>query len=78
MASLSSLTVGDQARVVSLQACDKSYRQKLLSLGLTRGTEFKVIRKAPLGDPIQIEVRGFALSLRKGEAHGLEVERVES
>lgn len=44
-----------------------SIRKKLLSLGLTPKTTIEVIRSAPLGDPIEIKVRGFFLSLRKAE-----------
>ncbi|MCL2101900.1 MAG: ferrous iron transport protein A [Fibromonadales bacterium] len=47
---------------------DKSYKQKLLALGLTKGTEFTVIKTSPFGDPIEIELRGYRLSLRKQEA----------
>lgn len=47
--------------------CDKKIRKKLLSFGLTPGTTFDIIRYAPLGDPIEIKVRGFSLSLRKNE-----------
>jgi ferrous iron transport protein A len=47
--------------------CDKSLRKKLLSFGLTPGTTFDIIRIAPLGDPVEIKVRGFLLSLRKSE-----------
>jgi ferrous iron transport protein A len=42
-------------------------------MGLTPGTHFTVTRQAPLGDPVEIEVRGFKLSLRKGEAAALQV-----
>jgi ferrous iron transport protein A len=47
-------------------------------MGLTPGIEFKVIRHAPLGDPVEIEVRGFKLSLRKQEADALIVEEVDN
>ncbi|MDR2625733.1 MAG: ferrous iron transport protein A [Zoogloeaceae bacterium] len=53
---------------------DRAYRQKLLSMGLTRGVEFQVTRQAPMGDPVEISVRGFSLSLRKDEAAALLVE----
>jgi len=45
-----------------------SYRQKLLSLGLTRGTRIRIQKIAPLGDPVEILARGYHLSLRKHEA----------
>lgn len=53
------------------------YKRKLLGMGLTPGTILRVKRHAPLGDPTEIEVRGFALSLRKGEAAVLQVVPVE-
>jgi ferrous iron transport protein A len=57
--------------VKSEDADHRAYRQKLLSMGLTRGAEFCVTRKAPMGDPVEISVRGFSLSLRKDEAAAL-------
>jgi ferrous iron transport protein A len=45
-------------------------------MGLTKGTEFTVLRIAPLGDPVEIEIRGFRLSLRKNEADALLVRRL--
>jgi ferrous iron transport protein A len=46
-----------------------------MAMGLTTGTTFQIIRAAPLGDPIEIRVRGFSLSLRRAEAAIIEVER---
>ena len=54
---------------------DCAYRKKLLRMGLTKNTEFTVIRKAPLGGPIELEVRGSWVVLRSDEADVLEVER---
>lgn len=71
---LSDLKIGNKARIVSLMAGDKFYRQRLIAMGLIPGTEFIVSRIAPLGDPIEILVRGYALSLRKSEAHILQIE----
>jgi ferrous iron transport protein A len=48
--------------------------RRLLAMGLIPGAEFRVVRRAPLGDPVEIEVLGFLLSLRAGEAAGLEIE----
>lgn len=75
MLLLSTLNVGESARVCGFQATDKAYRHKLLSMGLTSGTEIYLERKAPLGDPLQIRVRGYALSLRKEEAAMIQVEK---
>lgn len=73
---LSSLQVGDSARVINLGRSDRAYRYKLLAMGLTPNTEFTLIRKAPLGDPLEIHVRGYSLTLRKDEAALLEIERL--
>ena len=54
----------------------RGYRRKLLAMGLTPGTGFSVTRVAPMGDPVEIRVRGFKLSLRKDEAAALKVEIV--
>lgn len=72
---LKDLLVGDRARVTGLGAPGSAYRRKLLSMGLTPGTELTVVRIAPLGDPVEIRLRGFALSLRKDEAAALNVEK---
>ncbi len=67
---------GDHARLVSFNASESGLKRRLLSLGLTVGTEIKVLRFAPLGCPVQIEVRGTWLTLRKEEACHLEWERL--
>ena len=74
--SLQDLTVGTIGRVIGYEKANRAYKSKLLAMGLTPGTEFTVTRHAPLGDPIEIRVRGFQLSLRKAEANTLLVEKV--
>ena len=71
--SLSNLVRGMKAQVVGYAEGNPAYRAKLLSLGLTRGAIVQLVNQAPLGDPIEIEVRGFHLSLRKAEAAVVEV-----
>lgn len=70
------LKPGDAARVTGFVPGDRGYRQRLLAMGLTRGVAFTVTRVAPLGDPVEVAVRGFKLTLRRGEAAILKVERV--
>jgi ferrous iron transport protein A len=70
------LVQGDRVRLVDFGSTESQYRRRLLSLGLTRGVEFSVIRTAPLGCPIQIEVRGTFLTLRKEEANQLILEHL--
>jgi ferrous iron transport protein A len=74
---LGALAVGQSGRILGYEPGGRAYRGKLLSMGLTPGTHFTVTRQAPLGDPVEIEVRGYKLSLRKGEAAALQVERVD-
>jgi ferrous iron transport protein A len=78
--TLKDLQVNQQGKVARFEATDnptqKAYKKKLLAMGLTPGTEFTVTRVAPLGDPVEILVRGFKLSLRKDEAAALLVEEL--
>lgn len=73
---LSEMKIGSKGRIIKVNQGEKVYRQRLLAMGLLPGTEFIVSRIAPLGDPIEITVRGFALSLRKNEANILQIEGV--
>lgn len=74
--SLSDMSVGDRGRVAGYQKGFEKYRKKLMAMGLIKGTEFTINRVAPMGDPVEIEVRGYSLSLRKDEATALFVEGV--
>jgi ferrous iron transport protein A len=73
---LSELSIGQTARITSLTGGDKAYRQRLIAMGLIPGTELTLIRMAPFGDPIEIQLRGINLTLRKHEAHVLQLEVV--
>jgi ferrous iron transport protein A len=73
---LGHMKIGDKGRIISLQPGDALYRKRLISMGLLPGTAFTVTQIAPLGDPVQITVRGFSLSLRKKEAAILNIEQV--
>ena len=70
------LKVSDEAVVSGFSASDAAYRQKLLRMGLTRNARFKVMRKAPFGGPVELEVKGSRLVLRSDEASVLEVEKI--
>lgn len=76
MMTLGQLRVGDRARVTGYSEAGKSFRRKLLAMGLTPGIEIAVARVAPMGDPVEIRVRGFSLSLRREEAAILNVEKL--
>ena len=73
--SLSEMEVGTKGKVVGYGKGAKPYLDKLLAMGLTVGTDFTVMRVAPLGDPVEVNVRGYNMSLRKDEAEILMVER---
>lgn len=70
------LKPGFRVRLIGFGQTDSLYRRKLLSLGVTRGVEVDVIRVAPLGCPVQVDVRGASFALRKEEACYLEWERL--
>ncbi|WP_166145427.1 ferrous iron transport protein B [Methylosinus sp. RM1] len=74
----SELKVGDRGKVTGFDRGNAAHRQKLLSMGLTPGAQFTVVRVAPLGDPVEIRVRGADLSLRSDEASALMVERIDA
>ncbi len=72
---LKDLEPGDAGKVIGFDKSGKAYRKRLLAMGLTPGTAFRIKRFAPMGDPVEIEVRGFSLTLRKGEAAMLLIEK---
>lgn len=74
---LRDMAIGDRALVVGYADTHRSYRSKLLSMGLTKGVVIQVRNIAPLGDPVHIAVRDFELSLRRDEADALLLEPVD-
>ncbi len=72
---LSELKVGDKAEVTALKA-ESVIRRRIMDMGLIKGTRFKVLRVAPLGDPIEIFFKGLYLAMRKTEAEGVVVCKV--
>ncbi|MFN3648672.1 MAG: ferrous iron transport protein A [Armatimonadota bacterium] len=72
--SLSQLRPGQSAKLLRVEG-QPSVRQRLQEMGLIRGTTVQFVRAAPLGDPIEIRVRGYHLSLRRQEAEAVIVER---
>ena len=69
---LSELKPGEKG-VISKVVGDREVRRRLLDMGLTRGTEITVIRRAPLGDPVEFLLKGYNLSLRKRESENVYV-----
>ena len=76
MLTTSDLKAGLRVRLIDFGLTDTAYRRKLLSFGMTRGAEVQVIRIAPLGCPVQIEVRGVSIGLRFDEARHLQWEQL--
>jgi ferrous iron transport protein A len=76
MTYITELKQGDRVRLLDFGSTEAQYRRRLLSLGVTRGVDFLVVRTAPLGCPMQIEVRGTFITLRKEEASHLILERL--
>jgi Fe2+ transport system protein FeoA len=72
---LSTLQPGQRARVVAVELPDVN-RGRILEMGLTVGVAIEVVRFAPLGDPMELKVRGAHISLRKADAAGIRVQRV--
>ena len=69
------LEINSTARIIGYSQTTKAYLDKLLAMGLTKGAEFTVTRVAPLGDPVEINIRGYDMTLRKTEADILLEER---
>ena len=72
---LNQVKTGRTVRVVRVHG-EGALRQRILDMGLTKNAEVKVLKMAPFGDPIEMTVRGFELSLRKAEAACVEVESI--
>lgn len=70
---LSEFTVGESGKIVSVTGEGK-VRRRLFDMGVTPGAELTMRKKAPLGDPIEVTIRGYELTLRKSEAACVEVE----
>ncbi len=73
MKTLKSVKVGERARVIKLHG-EGALRRRIMDMGITKGVEIYVHKLAPLGDPIEVTVRGYELSLRKADADMIEVE----
>lgn len=72
MMTLNEVKVGETARIVRLNG-NGAVKRRIMDMGLTNGTEVTVRKIAPLGDPIELTVRGYELSIRRDEAANVEV-----
>jgi ferrous iron transport protein A len=77
MALLSELPIGGQARVLDVSGSD-GVGVRLLEMGLIPGVEIRLLGTAPLGDPLEFELRGYRLSLRRSEAARVKVEVIQA
>ena len=73
MKTLRDVKVGETAKVVKLHG-EGDVKRRIMDMGITRGVEVFVRKLAPLGDPIEVKVRDYELSLRKADAEMIEVE----
>ncbi len=73
MKTLKDVKVGERATVVKLHG-EGATKRRIMDMGLTRGTEVYVRKVAPLGDPVELNVRGYELSVRKADAEMVEVD----
>lgn len=73
MNTLKAVKVGQTVKVVKLHG-EGAVKRRIMDMGITKGTEIFVRKVAPLGDPVEITVRGYELSLRKADAEMIEVE----
>ena len=73
MKTLKQAAIGDTVKVVKLHG-EGAVKRRIMDMGITRGAEVRIRKVAPLGDPIEVTVRGYELSLRKADAEMIEVE----
>lgn len=73
MKTLRAAKIGDTVKVVKLHG-EGAVKRRIMDMGITKGVEVTVRKVAPLGDPVEVTVRGYELSLRKADAEMIEVE----
>ena len=71
--TLNEIPVGGVCTVTKLNGTGK-LRRRIMDMGITKGVEIKVVKIAPLGEPMELNVRGYELSIRKSEAESIEVQ----
>ena len=73
MKTLREAKIGDTVKVVKLHG-EGAVKRRIMDMGITKGVEILIRKVAPLGDPVEVNVRGYELSLRKADAEMIEVE----
>ena len=77
MFTLKDAAIGSTVKVVKLRG-EGAVKRRIMDMGITKGVEIFVRKAAPLGDPIELNLRGYELSLRKADAENIEVEPVSA
>lgn len=72
MKTLKQAKVGDTVTIVKLHG-EGAVKRRIMDMGITKGTEVHILKVAPLGDPIEVTVRGYELSIRKADAEMIEI-----
>ena len=73
MRTLKEVAIGSTCKVKKLHG-EGAVKRRIMDMGITRGAEVHVVKVAPLGDPVEVTVRGYQLSVRKADAEMIEVE----
>ena len=74
--TLDKLKIGKKAIISSVNSMDKALRSRILDMGLTPGADVEMIKTAPMGDPLEIRVRGYELTIRKADASNIEIKNL--
>ena len=74
MRTLKDVKIGESVTVKKLSGNDGALKRRVMDMGITKGVEIYVRKVAPLGDPVELTIRGYELSIRKNEAEAIEVE----
>ncbi|CSB63547.1 ferrous iron transport protein A [Vibrio cholerae] len=74
---LSQMQAGERGIILALDGLSDTVRKKLMVMGVLHNTEVVLIRRAPMGDPLQVEVRGVSIALRENIAANIDVERAQ-
>lgn len=74
---LSQMQAGERGIILALDGLSDTVRKKLMVMGILPNTEVVLIRRAPMGDPLQVEVRGVSIALRENIAANIDVERAQ-
>ncbi|MCQ2548346.1 MAG: ferrous iron transport protein A [Clostridia bacterium] len=75
MKTLKDIPIGGKAKVTKVNG-QGALKRRIMDMGITKGVEIRVLKAAPLGDPLELALRGYTLSLRKADAEQLEVEEL--